>query len=219
MPILQSIQVGMPRQLGTPGSDDPDQQPWFSGFVKTPVAGSVDVSVLGLAGDGQADRKHHGGPDKAILAYNGRHYSKWSAERDRTDWAGGMFGENFTLDDLSEDDVCIGDSYSVGQVTVQVTQPRQPCWKLGRRCGDPGLPKRVIQTARCGWYLRVLTAGSVEANQPFELIDRPHPDWSVSVAHRLMYEKKPDRDRLSHLAALPQLSYSWQQELLAKATR
>ena len=88
----------MPRQLGTPGSEDPNQKAWFSGFVKTPVEGPIEVTRTGLVGDGQADLKNHGGPDKAILCYNAGHFSFWKTELSRDDVTGGMFGENLTID-------------------------------------------------------------------------------------------------------------------------
>ena len=215
-PIVQSIQIGMPRQLGTPGSDSPDQQPWFSGFMKTPIAGPVQVTHTGIEGDGQADLKHHGGPDKAILSYNAGHFPFWKTEFSHIDVSGGMFGENVTIDDLSEDKVCIGDTFAIGDVVVQITQPRQPCSKLGRRWNEPLLPKMVVKNGFCGWYLRVLKVGMIEAGQGYQLIDQPNPTWTVRRAHDLMYCKSSSQSDRQTLAELPELSGAWRQELNAK---
>ena len=218
VPAIQSIQVGLPRQLGTPGAEERDQQPWFSGFIKQPVTGSVELTWTGLKGDGQADLKNHGGPDKAILSYSADHFSDWASSLQRSDVVGGMFGENLTITGLTEEEVCIGDIFAIGSVQVQISQPRQPCWKLARHWKEPQLPKLVVRNGRCGWYCRVLKVGSISTGQTFELITRPHPDWTVRRAHHTMYGNHPnesanlDIDR-SELAAIETLSESWQIEL------
>lgn len=216
VPIVQSIQIGMPRQLGTPGSEDPNQRPWFSGFMKTKVSGSVEVTLTGIQGDGQADLKNHGGPDKAILCYNASHFSFWAKIFPHADVSGGMFGENLTIDSMPEDEVCIGDTFAIGNVVVQVTQPRQPCWKLGRRWNEPTLPKLVVKNGFCGWYLRVITAGIIEAGQDYQSIERPNPEWTVRRAHETMYRKDASTTDLKELANLPELSSAWQHHLLTK---
>ena len=206
----------MPRQLGTPGSDDPNQKPWFSGFKKKPVTELVNVTFTGIQGDGQADLKHHGGPDKALLCYNAGHFPVWQKEFSRDQVTGGMFGENLTIDNLPEDKVCIGDSFAIGDVVVQVTQPRQPCWKLGRRWNEPLLPKRVIKNGFSGWYLRVLIAGTIEAGQGFERTNQPNPAWTVLRAHHTMYRKDASKTDRQELANLPEISEAWRQELTSK---
>lgn len=215
-PFVQSVQVGMPRQLGVPGSDAPNTQPWYSGFIKTPVDGSADVTFVGIKGDGQADLKNHGGPDKAILCYSADHFPFWSHELSSDNVIGGMFGENLTIANLAEDEVCIGDTHQIGTVVVQVTQPRQPCWKLGRRWSEPLLPKMVVKNGFSGWYLRVLTPGTIEAGQGIERIARPHPAWTVRRAHETMYRKGVAADELKELANLPALSEAWHRQLTAK---
>ena len=216
VPVVQSIQIGMPRQLDTPGSEDPNQRPWFSGFMKTKVSGSVEVTLTGIQGDGQADLKNHGGPDKAILCYNASHFSFWAKIFPHADVSGGMFGENLTIDSMPEDEVCIGDTFAIGNVVVQVTQPRQPCWKLGRRWNEPTLPKLVVKNGFCGWYLRVITAGIIEAGQDYQSIERPNPEWTVRRAHETMYRKDASTTDLKELANLPELSSAWQHHLLTK---
>lgn len=206
----------MPRQLGTPGSEDPNQQTWFSGFMKTPISGPVELTLTGLQGDGQADLKNHGGPDKAILCYNAGHFPFWKTELSRDEITGGMFGENLTIENLSEEEVCIGDTFEIANVVVQVTQPRQPCWKLGRRWNEPLLPKRVVKTGFSGWYLRVLKPGMIEAGQGYQRVEQPNPAWTVRRAHETMYRKDASATDLKELANLPELSDAWRREITAK---
>jgi MOSC domain-containing protein YiiM len=212
---IKSIQVGMPSWLDSDDSSDPSEKPWLSGFRKLPIQGAVEVSETGLAGDGQADLENHGGRDKAILCYCAEHYHAWEIELERESIAFGLFGENLTLAQGTERDVCIGDVFSIGDVKVQVSQPRQPCWKLGRFAGHSELPKKVVRTGFCGWYLRVLQTGIIESGMPFKLEERTQPDWSVRRAHRTMYAKKDDPQfaEKSELSALPELSDAWKNQL------
>ena len=129
-PSLLSVQVGMPTVLGVVGSTDPANRPWTTGFIKGPVAGPVWAGSLNLTGDGQADRTNHGGPDKAVCVYPADHYEFWRHDLGLPDIPLGAFGENFTVAGLGEADVCIGDVWAVGDAVFQVSQPRQPCWKL-----------------------------------------------------------------------------------------
>ena len=118
-PLLVSIQVGLPAVRGLPGSDDPMDQTWTSGIVKAPVDGPVWLGRTNLAGDGQADLVNHGGLDKAVLSYAAAHYPGWRRELERPDLPHGAFGENFTVDGLTEDAVCIGDTYTLGDDVVR----------------------------------------------------------------------------------------------------
>lgn len=216
-PILRSIQVGLPRYLGTPGAPDPIDQPWESGFFKAPVAGPLRLGRTNLARDGQADLRNHGGPDKAVLAYAAAHYPAWREELGRIDLPHGAFGENFTVDGLDEASVCIGDTYQLGAAHVQVSQPRQPCWKLGRRWRMEDLPSRVLATGRSGWYLRVLEEGMVEPGLPMVLMDRPFPEWTVSRVASVMRSRQGDPASAARLAACPLLSAAWRQTLSSRA--
>lgn len=209
---LVSIQVGIP----TVYQDSAGA--WSSGIAKQTVGGVVAVTKLGLAGDGQADRTHHGGVDKAVLAYADAHYPPWREELGARFPRGG-FGENLTIDGLDESRVSIGDVYAIGTTVLQVSQPRQPCWKLGRRWQRPDLPKRVLATNRCGWYLRVLTPGEIEAGQPVVLVEKPHPEWTIVAANDVMYRRVADEElsRLTReLHDLAGLSKSWRSELAGR---
>ncbi|RMD61489.1 MOSC domain-containing protein [Candidatus Parcubacteria bacterium] len=189
-PRLISIQVGRPRQLGIEGAPDPMDRPWVTSFFKDPVDGPVWLGLTNLAGDGQADRENHGGPDKAVLAYAAAHYPLWRSELGRPDLPFGAFAENFTIEGLTEASVCIGDVYAIGDVRVQVSQPRQPCWKIARRWRIKDLTARVRETGRTGWYLRVLAEGYVEPGLPVTLIERPYPQWTVARATEIMHRRR-----------------------------
>ncbi len=214
---LLSLQVGMPRTLGVVGATDPMEKRWTSAIFKEPVLGPVGVADLGLAGDGQADRQHHGGPDKAINVYPSEHYAHWREELSTCNMVAGAFGENFTTVGLLESEVCIGDTFAVGEVRLQLSQPRQPCFKLARRWRVRDFVSRIRNNGRSGWYFRVLRTGEVAAGMPLVLADRPYPEWTVARANELMYRGKSDRRANALLAACPALSASWQETLSRRA--
>jgi MOSC domain-containing protein YiiM len=219
-PLLVSIQVGQPQTYGCAEATDPHDQLWTTGFFKRAVSGPVWLGQTQLEGDGQADRENHGGIDKAVLMYAAAHYDDWRRELNLEELPFGAFGENFTVDTLTETDVCIGDTWGIGDAAVvQVSQPRQPCWKLNRRWRSKTLVARVLQSGRSGWYVRVLTPGMVEAGQRLTLLDRPFPTWSVSRANRVMHFERYDRRATAELAALPLLSTTWRDELAQREAR
>lgn len=198
--ILLSLQVGLPRLLGKPGTNDPSERLWSTGIFKEPVTGPVWLGRTNLTGDGQADLTVHGGPDKAVLVYSAEHYSAWRAELKRDDFTFGAFGENFTIAGLDEDKVCVGDIYEIGESRVQVSQPRQPCWKLARKWNLPRLPARVVATGRSGWYLRVLREGHVAVNQPVTLVAREFPNWTIQRVSEIIYNLEENREEAARLA-------------------
>ncbi len=208
-PRLHALHVGRPATHGTEGADDPMDRPWRSGIFKEPAEGPVFLSETNLAGDEQADKKNHGGPDKAVCVYPLAHLSYWT-ERLGRDVKPGAFGENFTVADMSEKTVCIGDVYAVGEAArVEVSQPRSPCWKLARRWNEKKLALWVQQTGFTGWYLRVLQTGHVEAGQPLILQERPHPGWSVARVNDVRYRRERSPERIAELAACEALAAGW----------
>ncbi len=218
MPHLLSIQVGLPKQLGVEGAFNPRQRSWSTGFFKEPIEGSVWLGQTNLEGDGQADLKHHGGPEKAVLAYAAKHYSYWQNTFNRSDLAYGAFGENFTIAEITEASICIGDTYKIGEAYIQVSQPRQPCWKLSRRWQIHDLALQVQKTGKTGWYFRVLKEGYVERSLPLVLLYRPFPQWTVAKANAIMHHHLDDREAAAQLAACPFLASNWQQTLSRRAT-
>ena len=216
MPAIVSIQIGQPTEYRHEGQTDGKPQTWTTAFWKLPVAGPVFVGGLGVAGDRQADLVNHGGSDKAVLAYSAEHYGHWRTHLNLPDMPHGGFGENLTIAGLDEGEVCIGDTWRAGPVTLQVTQPRQPCWKMSRRWQIADLAKQVIANGKSGWYLRVLSEGEIAAGAAMELVSRPHPAWTVARASELMHHRKDDLARAEELAALPGLSAAWRESLHAR---
>jgi MOSC domain-containing protein YiiM len=216
-PLLVSMQVGLPRAYGSEGADAPMDRPWTTGFFKQPVNGPLWLGKTNLAGDGQADLVNHGGEDKAVLCYASAHYPEWRDALNRPDLPHGAFGENFTIDGLQEESVCVGDTYSLGDTIVQVSQPRQPCWKLAWRWRIKELTAYVERTGRTGWYIRVLQEGEVRPGLPVTLLDRPYPEWTVLRAGNVMRNRKKDPEAAGALAACELLAISWREHLAMAA--
>lgn len=212
---ILSIQVGQPEDAPARQSDG---ERWTTGFLKRSATGPIRLGRLNFDGDGQADLKHHGGPDKAVCVYPSAHYPLWRSEL-HLDFVPGGFGENLTVAGLVEDNVCIGDIWETGSARVQVSQPRQPCWKLSRWWNIEDLAMRVQRTGRTGWYLRVLEEGYLKAGAAITLIDRPHCDWTIAAANELMHRDKKNLAAASVLANLPELSASWRATLTRRCQK
>ena len=214
MPQLLSIQVGTPTEYGSDAATDPLDQRWLTSFFKQPVTGPVRVLPDRIEGNEQADCRFHGDADKALLAYSADHYPLWQDELTIPEMPGGGFGENLTITGQTEKEVCIGDRYTIGNVILEVTQPRQPCWKLARRWRLPDLPKRVIRHSRTGWYLRVIQPGIIAPGQEVVLLSRPHDDWTIARANQVFYTKGGPTEERRQLAMLPELADAWREELV-----
>ena len=210
--FLQSVQVG---KICT--YRDQDGKTWRSAIKKTCVDGVVEVQNEGLAGDQQADLVHHGGVDKAVLGYSCDHFAQWQQEFPEWQVDGGCFGENLTLAGQTEQDVCIGDVFQIGTCRLQISQPRQPCWKLARQSGVAKLAVRVQQLGRTGWYFRVLQPGAIQAGDSIELVDRMSDCVTVARANEIMYAKPRNPADDLALAKCPQLSESWREDLEKRA--
>lgn len=177
---LISVNVGLPDVIGTRHGE-----PVFSGIGKRPVAtATVYLDVLNLEGDRQADLRVHGGPYKAVYAYPSEHLASWKEELEPDlPFGPGTFGENLTTTGWLEEDVRIGDTWSWGDAVLQVTQPRGPCYKLAMVTGRPDLVKRVIQSGRTGWYLRVLRPGTAPVAGPIAVVSRQPNAPTVLQVH------------------------------------
>ena len=214
MPHLLSIQVATPTEFGTDGASDPLDQRWLTSFYKQPVTGPVRVLSENIEGNQQSDLRFHGGADKAILAYSADHYPLWREELALPEMGGGGFGENLTIAGQTEQTVCLGDRYAIHNVILEVSHPRQPCWKLARRWRITDLPKRVIRTSRSGWYFRVIQPGTIEAGQKITLLTRPHPTWPLTRVNQAFYTKGGKSQERQKLASLPELADAWREELV-----
>ena len=219
MPTILSIQTGKSQAYDHPGFADGKNRTWTTAFFKTPVEGNVKVGELGLDGDEQSDRKNHGGLDKAVLAYSADHYPYWREHLSLPEMPLGGFGENLTIAGSEESTVCIGDRWQAGNVLFEVSQPRQPCWKMARRWQIVDLPKQVIQNGRSGWYLRVVEPGEMAAGTPIELVSRPRPTWTIARASKLLYHEPDNVPDMEDLANLPELSRAWREELFERIAR
>jgi MOSC domain-containing protein YiiM len=195
----------------------------LSGIDKRPRSGIVTIGTSGIIGDMQGDVKHHGGPEKAIHHYALDHYPAWKAELAGKSVcafdAPGAFGENFSTLGMTEADVNIGDSYSVGTAVIQVSQGRQPCWRLNVRFAVEDMALRVQRTGRTGWYYRVLKPGETSAGDTLELLARPNPDWPLSRLLHYLYVDRLNRETLDEIAALPFLSESWRKLAMQRLDR
>jgi len=209
---LVAIQVGQPRPQVA--KEKEGGETWVSGYGKEPVDGEVFVGRLNLDGDGQADKRWHGGPDMAVLAYANAHYARWRAELAWPAAGPGAFAENFTVDGADEQSACVGDIWQVGAARLQISEPRKPCRNISRFWGREDLLRLTEQSGRFGWYLRVLREGSVRAGQEIELIERPHPEWTVARAMAARRNKARDRATAQRLAACPALGADWREKLL-----
>jgi MOSC domain-containing protein YiiM len=200
-----SVQVGRVAPLGAEGVP--------SAFVKRPVEGSVAVTMLGLEGDDQADPQVHGGPEKAVYAYALSSYAPWRSEfpEHAALWQPGGLGENLTIEGLDEHAVHLGDIVRIGSATLQVTQPRQPCFKFALRFGDRRLPRAMIRNGRSGWYYRVFEPGNLRAGDAVDLLERPNFAWPISRFNGLLAGKSWTATDLRELAALPGLGSAWRQ--------
>ncbi|HEX2622088.1 MAG TPA: MOSC domain-containing protein [Phototrophicaceae bacterium] len=211
---LLSIQVGLPKTHME--ADAISNKPWESGIFKAPVTGKIGLGALNLAGDGQQDLRVHGGPFRAVLAYSAEHYPIWREELQMPNLPYGAFGENFTVSGLDENTVSIGDIFELGGVLIQVTQPRQPCWKLARRWGIKDLTARVYDKGWGGWYHRVLQEGYVEAGMTLRMVDRPYPEFTIERVNALMNEWMDEPEVLAVLAEMEPLSPGWRTHFAEK---
>src|SRR3954469_684166 len=154
---LVSVNVGLPRDVAWRG------EKVYTGIWKQAVKGRARVRRLNVEGDGQGDIAGHGGEHRAVMVYQMEAYRHWEAQLHRNDFSFGQFGENFTVDGLPDDEVCIGDRYRIGTALFEVTQPRVTCYRVGIRTNDPRMPALLTSSGRPGFYFRVIEEGDVGA--------------------------------------------------------
>ena len=204
--IVESLNVGLPKK------EIFDGKPITTGICKKPVSGQVTLGALGFEGDGVGDTKNHGGPDKAICVYSLDHYPFWEKTLGIKVPAA-AFGENLSVSNLKEDDVCIGDIFLLGTAAVQISQPRQPCKTLAARYGRNDLAKLVVNSGFTGFYFRVLQEGIVEMGTPLVLMEKDPQEISVAFANRIFHHDRKNREGIESVLAIPALSEAWQRSL------
>ena len=208
---LISINVGVPRDVEWEGKTV------RTAIWKEPVDGPRMVRKLNIDGDDQADRLAHGGEHRAVFVYQIESYRYWERELGRSDFTSGQFGENFTVDGLADDEVCIGDRYQIGDAIFEVTQPRVTCFRVGIRMGEPAMPSLLVARHRPGFYLRVLQEGLVAAGQEIIRLSTGPERLTVADIDGLLYLPNRPRRRLERALRIPALSDGWKgsfQELL-----
>ena len=213
---LISVNVSRPQTVTHLG------KPLTTGIFNKQVRDRVLLKQLNLDGDAQADLSVHGGPDQAVYVYPIEHYEHWQRTLERSEFPFGQFGENFTVQGMTEEQVHIGDVFRVGDAMVEVTQPRVPCFKLAMKMGLPEFPKQFLASGRSGYYLRVLQEGEVGAGDAF---DRVKVDNALISVHDTLRARffEPDNLELARVVAgIPALSAAWRgkfEERLAKGAR
>jgi ferredoxin-NADP reductase/MOSC domain-containing protein YiiM len=201
---LVSVNVGMPKDVSWQGKTV------FTGVFKDPVAGPRRVRRLNVDGDGQGDLAGHGGEQRAVFVYQLDSYRYWERELGRGDFVHGQFGENFTVEGLSDDDVCIGDRYQVGSAVFEVTQPRVTCYRVGLRMNDPRIPALLVSHRRPGFYFRVLEEGEVQAGDDIVKLAAGQEDMTVAEVDALLYLPGHPRQQMLRALRIPALSPGWQ---------
>lgn len=191
-----------------------------SAIHKVPADRPMRATRTGFDGDSQADLKHHGGQEKAIHHYPFDHYAGWRDEIGAAQVLeqAGAFGENLSTSGWTEKDVAVGDVFRLGTATLQVSQGRQPCWKLNARFQVEDMASRVQTSGRTGWYYRVLEEGEVSPDAMLERIDRVSPEWTIERVWRALYVERHNRELLQSLASLSTLAEGWRQ-LAARRAR
>ncbi len=191
-----------------------------SAIAKYPREGAVQILEDGLAPDEQADRRVHGGPEMAVHLYPLDHHDAWREELGPLDLLDepGAFGSNLAVRGLLENDVLIGDLFRCGTALLEVSQPRQPCWKIEHRFGQKGMVARIIETGRSGWYFRVLEMGEVQAGDTIERIGRGEAGWTVARVLGAVFANQASRDELQTLAAMDSLAPKLRERAAAKWT-
>ena len=201
---LLSVNVGLPKDVSWQG------RTVFTGVFKDPVAGSRRVGRLNVDGDGQGDLAGHGGEQRAVFVYQIDSYRYWERELGRHDFVYGQFGENFTVEGLGDDEVCIGDRYQIGSAIFEVTQPRVTCYRVGIRMNDPRIPALLVSHHRPGFYFRVLEEGEVQAGDNIIKLSSGPEQMTVADVDALLYLPGHTRQGLLRALRVPALSPGWQ---------
>ena len=206
---LASVNVGMPKDVPWQGKTV------FTGVFKDPVAGPRRVRKLNVDGDGQGDLAGHGGEQRAVFVYQLDSYRYWERELERDDFVHGQFGENFTVEGLGDDEVCVGDRYRIGSAVFEVTQPRVTCYRVGIRMNDPRIPALLVSHRRPGFYFRVLEEGEVEAGDEIVKLASGPEAMTIAEVDGLLYLPGHSRQKLLRALRIPALSPGWRESFEA----
>jgi ferredoxin-NADP reductase/MOSC domain-containing protein YiiM/ferredoxin len=203
MARLLSVNVGLPRDIEWKG------RTVHTGIWKNPVQGRCRAGRLNLDGDGQGDLGGHGGEQRAVFVYQIESYRHWQERLKRSDFVYGQFGENFTIEGLPDDGVCIGDRYRIGTALFEVTQPRVTCYRVGIRMNEPRMASLLTSSGRPGFYFRVLQEGGVGAEDEIVKVGEAQERMTVAEINALLYSPNHPRDRLERALRIAALSHGW----------
>jgi len=201
--VVVSVNTGKPKALAY------KQKVVQSGIFKIPQEGPVYLAKENFEGDKQADLVHHGGADKAVCVYVGDHFPVWGEKFNRT-FEPGAFGENITLSGCSEADIHIGDVFRMGEAIVQVSQPREPCYKIAAKHGLDSFPADIVETGWSGFYMRVLEEGFVRKNDSFILLEKGEKQLSVLHINKIRYHDRTNFDAIEEILSVKALAGDWQ---------
>ncbi len=204
---LLSVNVGLPRDVAWRG------EKVHTAIWKQPVQGRIAVRRLNVDGDGQGDLAGHGGEHRAVMVYQMDAYRYWEAQLGRNDFSFGQFGENFTVDGLPDDEVCVGDRYRIGRALFEVTQPRVTCYRVGIRMAEPAMPALLVSHHRPGFYFRVLEEGDVGAGDEITKVADGPEHITVAGIDALLYLPNPSHEQLERSLRVPALSQGWKTSL------
>src|SRR6201996_7481659 len=204
MGVIVSVNVGLPQNVAWQG------RTVRTAVWKTPVPGRVLARRLNVDGDGQGDLRGHGGEQRAVFVYQIDSYRYWERELRRSDLVYGQFGENFTVEGLGDDEVCIGDRYRIGSAIFEVTQPRVTCYRVGIRMDDPRIPALLVSHHRPGFYFRVIEEGDVRAGDEILKVETGPEQMTVAEVDALLYLPLHPRQQLLRALRIPALSAGWQ---------
>ena len=218
---VRAVFAGPIRALRSARTPDGPITAWRSAILKTEIDTPIMIGPLGLQGDAQKEKKHHGGPMKAVLVYGAAHYAQWdatlkphalahqealramSSDVDASRYGFGAFGENLTVDGLTEEHVYLGDIWQVGGCVLQISEPRGPCATLTRRWMRPALLADVTSTAAAGWYNAVLEPGLVRVGDTVRLLERVQLAWSMARVFTLIEQRVSRRSEVQALHDAP----------------
>ena len=206
---LVSLNVGLPRDVVWQG------RTVHTGIWKDAVEGPRMVRRLNVDGDGQGDLAGHGGEQRAVFVYQVDSYRYWESELGRDDFVYGQFGENFTVEGLADDEVCIGDRFGIGTAVFEVSQPRVTCYRVGIRMDDPRMPAMLVSHNRPGFYLRVLVEGEVQAGDEILKLASGPERMTVAEVDALLYLPGHPREGVQRALRIPALSPGWQSSFRA----
>lgn len=215
-PFVHKLMVGKVEQMKQGSVPSSNRKDWQTGMNKKSVEEQIWLSATGLAGDEVADKKNHGGKEKAVFAYPIQHYTYWREVKEIEHMDIGAMGENLSVLEMDEHTVCIGDIYTFGDAVIQVSQPRVPCWKPGEILGVHDLAAQINETGRSGWYFRVLKEGYVLSRIDIELTERPYPEWSITACQEIVANPLVNLRRARALLRCDALADRWKRPLRKK---